>query len=90
MKVIDTPGTRALDDGFTTQDFLLVNHPTLTTENGIDARFTGRSVAFRPDSSALAALSCGSARRRGGWHALGQRGWPQPRCRRSPAASSAV
>jgi hypothetical protein len=52
MKVIDTPGTRALDDGFTTQDFLLVNHPTLTTENGIDARFTGRSVAFRPDSSA--------------------------------------
>jgi hypothetical protein len=29
IKVIGAPGPRALDDGFTTQDFLLVNHPTL-------------------------------------------------------------
>lgn len=33
MKVIDAPGPRALDDGFTTQDFLLVNHPTLPFGN---------------------------------------------------------
>jgi hypothetical protein len=29
IKVIGVPGARAVDDGFTTQDFLLVNHPTL-------------------------------------------------------------
>ena len=29
IKVIGAPGPRAVDDGFTTQDFLLVNHPTL-------------------------------------------------------------
>ena len=29
IKVIGVDGPRALDDGFTTQDFLLVNHPTL-------------------------------------------------------------
>ncbi|WP_202919463.1 catalase family protein [Saccharothrix deserti] len=29
VKVIGAPGPRAVDDGFTTQDFLLVNHPTL-------------------------------------------------------------
>lgn len=29
VKVIGAPGARAVDDGFTTQDFLLVNHPTL-------------------------------------------------------------
>jgi hypothetical protein len=29
VKVLGTQGPRALDDGFTTQDFLLVNHPTL-------------------------------------------------------------
>jgi hypothetical protein len=28
IKVIGVPGPRALDDGHTTQDFLLVNHPT--------------------------------------------------------------
>ena len=33
MKVIGAPGARALDDGFTTQDFLLVNHPTLPFGN---------------------------------------------------------
>lgn len=29
IKVLGVPGPRAVDDGFTTQDFLLVNHPTL-------------------------------------------------------------
>jgi hypothetical protein len=29
IKVIGASGPRAVDDGFTTQDFLLVNHPTL-------------------------------------------------------------
>ncbi|HEX6353354.1 catalase family protein [Actinophytocola sp.] len=29
IKVLGAPGPRAVDDGFTTQDFLLVNHPTL-------------------------------------------------------------
>ena len=29
VKVIGVPGPRAPEDGFTTQDFLLVNHPTL-------------------------------------------------------------
>jgi hypothetical protein len=29
IKVIGATGPRALDDGYTTQDFLLVNHPTL-------------------------------------------------------------
>jgi hypothetical protein len=29
IKIIGVDGPRALDDGFTTQDFLLVNHPTL-------------------------------------------------------------
>ncbi|MFH8624136.1 catalase family protein [Streptomyces vietnamensis] len=33
IKVIGAPGPRALDDGFTTQDFLLVNHPTLPFGN---------------------------------------------------------
>lgn len=29
MKVLGVPGDRVADDGFSTQDFLLVNHPTL-------------------------------------------------------------
>jgi hypothetical protein len=29
IKVLDVSGARAVEDGFTTQDFLLVNHPTL-------------------------------------------------------------
>ncbi|MER5217667.1 DUF3418 domain-containing protein, partial [Streptomyces sp. NPDC002838] len=33
IKVIGAPGARALDDGNTTQDFLLVNHPTLPFGN---------------------------------------------------------
>ncbi|MFF0011274.1 catalase family protein [Streptomyces sp. NPDC005374] len=33
IKVIGAPGPRALDDGHTTQDFLLVNHPTLPFGN---------------------------------------------------------
>ncbi|GAA2154846.1 MULTISPECIES: catalase family protein [Glycomyces] len=33
VKVIGAPGPRAVDDGFTTQDFLLVNHPTLPFGN---------------------------------------------------------
>ncbi|WP_256987119.1 hypothetical protein [Streptomyces sp. BR123] len=33
IKVVGAPGPRALDDGRTTQDFLLVNHPTLPFGN---------------------------------------------------------